>query len=134
MPPAGEGTDGSWSAGDSDHDSPVLSALLEDSAEDLYENAPCAYLSTLMDGRIAKANGTLLKWLGYRREELVGHKHFSDLLTVGGRLYHRHTSHRCCGYRARSTASPWNSRHRTAPDCPSWSPPPSSGTRMANRY
>ncbi|MBQ1097448.1 SpoIIE family protein phosphatase [Streptomyces sp. b94] len=65
-----------------------FSALLEDSAEDLYENAPCGYLSTQMDGRIAKVNTTLLNWLGHRRDDLVGRKHFSDLLTVGGRLYH----------------------------------------------
>jgi sigma-B regulation protein RsbU (phosphoserine phosphatase) len=61
---------------------------LEDSAEDLYEDAPCGYLSTLLDGQIAKINTTLLKWLGYRRDDLVGHRSFSDLLTVGGRLYH----------------------------------------------
>lgn len=66
----------------------LFSSLLEDSAEDLYENAPCGYLSTLLDGQIAKINGTLLGWLGYRREELVGNRRFSDLLTVGGRLYH----------------------------------------------
>lgn len=65
-----------------------FSALLEDDVEDLYENAPCGYLSTLLDGRIAKVNATLLDWLGYRREELVGRRYFSDLLTVGGRLYH----------------------------------------------
>ncbi|WP_121748149.1 SpoIIE family protein phosphatase [Streptomyces sp. E2N166] len=65
-----------------------FSALLEDSAEDLYEHAPCGYLSTQLDGRIAKINTTLLDWLGYQREDLVGRKHFSDLLTVGGRLYH----------------------------------------------
>ncbi|MFB8027242.1 MULTISPECIES: PP2C family protein-serine/threonine phosphatase [unclassified Streptomyces] len=65
-----------------------FSALLEDSSEDLYEHAPCGYLSTLLDGQIAKINTTLLDWLGYRREDLVGRKHFSDLLTVGGRLYH----------------------------------------------
>ncbi|MFJ2027447.1 PP2C family protein-serine/threonine phosphatase [Streptomyces sp. NPDC087897] len=86
--PGGDGTDGSWSAEDRGREPPVPSALLEDSAEDLYENAPCGYLSTLMDGRIAKVNGTLLRWLGRRREELVGHRHFSDLLTIGGRLYH----------------------------------------------
>ncbi|MFJ3582934.1 PP2C family protein-serine/threonine phosphatase [Streptomyces sp. NPDC090127] len=63
-------------------------ALLEDSAEDLYENAPCGYLSTQLDGLIAKVNTTLLDWLGYRRDDLVGRRHFSDLLTVGGRLYH----------------------------------------------
>ncbi|NUV51542.1 SpoIIE family protein phosphatase [Streptomyces coelicolor] len=67
---------------------PAFSALLEDSAEDLYESAPCGYLSTLMDGTIAKINATLLGWLGLSREEVVGRKRFSDLLTVGGRLYH----------------------------------------------
>ncbi|ONI92384.1 histidine kinase [Saccharothrix sp. ALI-22-I] len=71
---------------DPDHD--AFSALLEDSAEDLYENAPCGYLSTSLDGHIAKVNGTLLRWLGYRREELVGRRRFADLLTVGGKLYH----------------------------------------------
>lgn len=69
-------------------DRALLSALLADSAEDLYENAPCGYLSTLLDGRIVKVNGTLLGWLGQARADLVGRKHFSDLLTVGGRLYH----------------------------------------------
>jgi sigma-B regulation protein RsbU (phosphoserine phosphatase) len=68
--------------------SPAFSALLEDSAEDLYENAPCGYVSTLLDGQIAKVNTTLLTWLGYARDELVGRRYFADLLTVGGRLYH----------------------------------------------
>ncbi|QJT06961.1 SpoIIE family protein phosphatase [Streptomyces asoensis] len=63
-------------------------ALLEDSAEDLYEHAPCGFLSTLLDGTIAKINTTLLHWLGYARADLVGRRTFSDLLTVGGRLYH----------------------------------------------
>jgi phosphoserine phosphatase RsbU/P len=63
-------------------------SLLEESAEDLYENAPCGYLSTRLDGQIAKINGTLLSWLGYTRDELVGRRYFSDLLTVGGKLYH----------------------------------------------
>ncbi|MFC4030234.1 PP2C family protein-serine/threonine phosphatase [Streptomyces polygonati] len=69
-------------------DAVAFSALLEDSVEDLYENAPCGYLSTLLDGQIAKVNTTLLDWLGYRREELVGRRRFADLLTVGGRIYH----------------------------------------------
>ncbi|MEU4475339.1 SpoIIE family protein phosphatase [Micromonospora sp. NPDC023888] len=62
--------------------------MLEDDPEDLYENAPCGHLSTRLDGTIAKINGTLLAWLGYRREELVGRRRFSDLLTGGGRIYH----------------------------------------------
>ncbi len=63
-------------------------ALLEDSAEDLYESAPCGYLSTMMDGTIAKINTTLLNWLGLEREAVVGRKRFTDLLTIGGKLYH----------------------------------------------
>ncbi|MGW9369583.1 PP2C family protein-serine/threonine phosphatase [Streptomyces xanthophaeus] len=66
----------------------AFAALLEDSAEELYECAPCGYLSTLMDGTIAKINTTLLDWLGLEREAVVGRMQFTDLLTVGGKLYH----------------------------------------------
>jgi sigma-B regulation protein RsbU (phosphoserine phosphatase) len=66
----------------------AFAALLEDSAEELYESAPCGYLSTLMDGTIAKINATLLDWLGLHRDTVVGHMSFPDLLTVGGKLYH----------------------------------------------
>lgn len=66
----------------------AFTALLEDSAEELYESAPCGYLSTLMDGTIAKINTTLLTWLGRSREEVVGRMRFTDLLTVGGKIYH----------------------------------------------
>ncbi|CAL9279582.1 PP2C family protein-serine/threonine phosphatase [Streptomyces sp. SudanB91_2054] len=66
----------------------AFAALLEDSVEELYENAPCGYLSTLMDGTIAKINGTLLAWLGQERDAVVGRMRFTDLLTVGGKLYH----------------------------------------------
>ncbi|MFF9687380.1 PP2C family protein-serine/threonine phosphatase [Streptomyces sp. NPDC014623] len=66
----------------------AFSALLEDSAEELYDSAPCGYLSTLMDGTIAKINTTLLTWLGRDREEVVGRMRFTDLLTVGGKIYH----------------------------------------------
>ncbi|MEW2614396.1 SpoIIE family protein phosphatase [Streptomyces sp. NPDC047880] len=66
----------------------AFTALLEDSAEDLYESAPCGYLSTMMDGTIAKINATLLDWLGLDREAVVGRKRFADLLTIGGKLYH----------------------------------------------
>lgn len=66
----------------------AFTALLEDSADELYESAPCGYLSTLMDGTIAKINTTLLTWLGRSREEVVGRMRFTDLLTVGGKIYH----------------------------------------------
>ncbi|AOP49194.1 PP2C family protein-serine/threonine phosphatase [Streptomyces lydicus] len=66
----------------------AFAALLEDSAEELYETAPCGYLSTLMDGTVVKLNTTLLNWLGRERDEVVGRMRFTDLLTVGGKLYH----------------------------------------------
>ena len=66
---------------------PIDDALLEESAEDLYENAPCGYLSTLPDGVIVKVNGTFLRWTGYAREEALG-KRFAELLTVASRIFH----------------------------------------------
>ncbi|GIG00060.1 PP2C family protein-serine/threonine phosphatase [Catellatospora citrea] len=63
-------------------------AMLEDNIDDLYEHAPCGNLTTLLDGTIAKVNATLLDWLGYTRDEVVGVRRFADLLTVGGKLYH----------------------------------------------
>jgi PAS domain S-box-containing protein len=63
-------------------------AEFEDSAEDLYEHAPCGYLSCYPDGRIARVNQTFLTWTGYTRDELVGSRRFVDLLTAGGRIYH----------------------------------------------
>ena len=63
------------------------SAFLEDSAEDLYEEAPCGYLSTLPDGTIVKVNRTFEAWTGHTRAKLIGAR-FQDLLTPGGRIYH----------------------------------------------
>ncbi|GAA3310244.1 hypothetical protein GCM10020295_76820 [Streptomyces cinereospinus] len=74
--------------GDEAYINTVFTTLLEDSSEELYESAPCGYLSTLMDGTIAKINATLLDWLGLEREAVVGRLRFTDLLTVGGKLYH----------------------------------------------
>jgi sigma-B regulation protein RsbU (phosphoserine phosphatase) len=62
--------------------------LLAESAEDLFENAPCGYLSTSLDGTLLKVNRTFETWTGLEREELVGRKRFSELLSGGGRIYH----------------------------------------------
>ena len=64
-----------------------VGAYLEESAEDLYENAPCGYLSAAPDGVIVKVNQTLLQWTGFSRTDLIGSR-FQDLLTGGGRIYH----------------------------------------------
>jgi sigma-B regulation protein RsbU (phosphoserine phosphatase) len=63
-------------------------ALLEDDPVQLYERAPCGYLSTSPDGTIVKVNETFLTWTGFESGELVGRRAFAQLLTAGGRIYH----------------------------------------------
>ena len=53
--------------------------------DDLYENAPCGYLSLSPDARIAKVNARLARWLEVPADELVG-KPFHELLSFGGRI------------------------------------------------
>jgi len=55
--------------------------------EDLYENAPCGYLSLRPDGKIAKSNATLSAWIGFTQEQLAG-KRFLDLLNIAGRIFY----------------------------------------------
>jgi PAS domain S-box-containing protein len=40
--------------------------------DDLYNNAPCGYLSLGVDSKIIQVNQTELNWLGYTREEILG--------------------------------------------------------------
>lgn len=61
-------------------------ALIED-LEDLYENAPCGYLSLAADGVIIKANQTLCRWLESGSHDLLG-KRFYDLLSVPGKIFY----------------------------------------------
>jgi phosphoserine phosphatase RsbU/P len=63
-------------------------ALLDDDPEQLYERAPCGYLSTTPDGMVVKTNATFVDLTGYPREDLVGRRTFASLLTAGGRIYH----------------------------------------------
>ncbi|GIE91175.1 hypothetical protein Are01nite_76550 [Actinoplanes regularis] len=60
----------------------------DDDPEDLYEHAPCGYLTTLPDGTVVRVNQTFLSWTGYERAALVGHRRFRDLLTPGCQIYH----------------------------------------------
>jgi sigma-B regulation protein RsbU (phosphoserine phosphatase) len=53
--------------------------------EDLYETAPCGYLSASPEGRIVKVNGTLAAWLRRTPDDLLG-KSIHDILSVGGRI------------------------------------------------
>lgn len=62
--------------------------LFEGSAEELFDDAPCGYLATRLDGTIVKANRTLESWTGISRETLVGARRFQDLLAPGARIYY----------------------------------------------
>ena len=62
--------------------------MVEESLEELYEQAPCGYISTLPNGAFVKINQTFLDWTGYRREALLAGKRFQDLLTVAGAVFH----------------------------------------------
>jgi sigma-B regulation protein RsbU (phosphoserine phosphatase) len=54
--------------------------------EDLYETAPCGYVSILPEGTIAKANRTLADWLGVSGgDKLVG-KSLHEILGFGGKI------------------------------------------------
>jgi sigma-B regulation protein RsbU (phosphoserine phosphatase) len=62
--------------------------LLWDTAEDLYENAPCGYLSTRLDGTIVRVNRTFERWTGLDRADLLAGRRFQDLLSAGARIFH----------------------------------------------
>lgn len=65
-----------------------LGALLDDDPVQLYDRAPCGYLSTAPDGTIVKVNETFLTMSGFSRHELVGRRRFAELLSRGGQIYH----------------------------------------------
>ncbi|MBB3086604.1 SpoIIE family protein phosphatase [Geodermatophilus sabuli] len=64
-----------------------LSRLLDDDPAELYESAPCGYVSTLPDGRVVKVNRTFCEWTGRDAGDLFGTR-FQDLLSTGGRVFY----------------------------------------------
>ena len=71
-----------------EHDSSEEATLLHESAEELYDQAPAGYLSTLPNGVIVRINRTLLSWLRRERDDLVGRARLLDLLAPGARIYY----------------------------------------------
>ena len=61
--------------------------IVDLSIEELYEDAPCGYLSLLADGTVVKVNRTLLSSTGYASEQLLGMR-LDALLTTSSRLYY----------------------------------------------
>jgi PAS domain S-box-containing protein len=62
--------------------------LGEENLQELYDIAPCGYLSTLADGTIVGVNQTFLAWTGYSKEDLLSSKRFQELLTNPGRIFY----------------------------------------------
>lgn len=58
-----------------------------DDFQDIFENAPCGYITLHTNGRIARVNKTLLGWTGHRADDMVG-KRLTDFLNVAGRIYY----------------------------------------------
>lgn len=61
--------------------------LAPEDLEDLYENAPCGYLSLSPHGRIVKVNGTFCRWTGLAAGDLSG-KRLRDLLNIAGAIFY----------------------------------------------
>src|SRR3954452_5443546 len=64
----------------------LMLARVEESAEELYEDAPCGYMSFLMDGTIVRVNRTFLSWTGLERDAVEG-RPLASLFSPASRLY-----------------------------------------------
>lgn len=53
--------------------------------EELFEDAPCGYVTISLDGEVLLVNGTMLGWVGAERAQVVG-RPVGDLLSPSGRL------------------------------------------------
>ncbi len=58
----------------------------EETLDELYENAPCGYLTLNSEGAIVRANATVLNWLGHAVDGLIG-KRVQEILTPAGRIF-----------------------------------------------
>jgi len=67
--------------------SQARSSSRDEDLQDLFDNAPCGYLSIEPSGVIAKANATFLTWMGFSQAEISG-KRFQECLNVAGRIFY----------------------------------------------
>jgi phosphoserine phosphatase RsbU/P len=58
-----------------------------DEYRDLFENAPCGYLTIGSDGRITKVNATLTAWTGFEADKFIGRR-LHQFLNMAGRIYY----------------------------------------------
>lgn len=60
-----------------------------ESLDEFYNDVPCGLINSLADNRIIKVNNTFLEWLGYEREEIENKIEWTDLITMGGKIFHQ---------------------------------------------
>ena len=62
-------------------------ACPSDDYRDLFDNAPCGYLTMGPDGRITKVNATLTAWTGLEADKFIGRR-LHQFLNMAGRIYY----------------------------------------------
>src|SRR5919107_3989616 len=67
---------------------PEKPVIPEETAQELYEDAPCGYLSLLPDGTIVRANRIFLKWSGYASDTLRSGTRLQDLLSAPAKVFY----------------------------------------------
>ena len=58
-----------------------------DEYRELFESAPCGYLTIGSDGRITKVNATLTAWTGFESDKFIGRR-LHQFLNMAGRIYY----------------------------------------------
>ena len=64
-----------------------MTGIRGEDLEDLFESAPCGYLSLGPDGCIVAVNTTFCEWTGYGKEEVLGRR-LRDMLGVASRMFY----------------------------------------------
>lgn len=65
----------------------MSSTLSQEQLLSLYQDAPCGFLITTLEGAIFGANRTFLTWVGYEEEDLVG-LNVRDVLSAASKLFY----------------------------------------------
>src|SRR5471030_259363 len=68
-------------------DQPHAASPPPETLDELYEHAPCGYLTTGADGVIVRVNATLLGLLGETRDTLLG-RQIQTILTPNARIFY----------------------------------------------
>lgn len=68
-------------------DKPVNFDKLQSDFDDFFDNSLCGFITADKEGIIIAVNKTLVQWVGCSKEDITG-KRFSDLLTIGGKIYY----------------------------------------------